>query len=124
MGVLLVLLFAGPLFSCGSDENEADRRGVGASCSASEVCSEEGQVCLAFKGGYCGVADCVDDGGCPTGSACVKHSDGKNYCFRVCLEKVECNANRPVEVEANCSGSATFVSGAKNAKVCVPPSGS
>lgn len=112
------------LFSCGSDETEADKRGIGASCANSTECSEEGQACLAFKGGYCGVADCVDDSKCPAGSACVKHSDGKNYCFRVCAEKVDCNANRPVEAEANCSSNTTLVSAAKNTKICVPPSGS
>ncbi|MDX2024343.1 MAG: hypothetical protein SF187_29140 [Deltaproteobacteria bacterium] len=119
-----VLLTAFASISCGSDETEADKRGVGASCSTNADCSEKGQTCLAFKGGYCGVADCVDDTGCPAASACVKHTDGKNYCFRTCVEKPDCNANRPVESEANCSSNPTLVSGAKNTKVCVPPSGS
>lgn len=117
-------LLATALFSCGGDETEADKRGIGASCAKNEDCAEKGQTCLAFKGGYCGVADCTDNTGCPSGSACVTHSDAKNYCFRVCAEKVECNANRPVESEANCSSNATLVANDKATKVCVPPSGS
>jgi len=39
--------------ACGSGQNEADRRGVGAACSASAPCTEAGQSCLTeFKGGY------------------------------------------------------------------------
>lgn len=112
------------LSSCDDDGTEADRKGIGASCAKSEDCSEKGQVCLPFKGGYCGVVDCADNAGCPSGSACVKHDDGKNYCFRVCVEKIDCNANRPVESESNCSSKTSPVSGGKETKVCVPPSGS
>ena len=118
-----VTLFLG-LVSCDDDGSEADRQGIGAACVTSKDCADKGQTCLGFKGGYCGVADCVDNTACPTGSACVKHDDGKNYCFRVCVEKIDCNANRPAESESNCSSKAALVSGGKEAKVCVPPSGS
>lgn len=117
----LVLIAA----SCGSDESgtEAERRGVGAVCTTNANCTEEGQTCLAFKGGYCGVTDCVDDNGCPAGSACVAHDDGTNYCFLVCTDKAQCNRHRPVDFEANCSSNITFVAGDGTRKACVPPTG-
>src|SRR6478752_3831827 len=110
-------LFAGMVLlqlcvvACGSDEtrSEAQKRGVGAACNADLPCTEAGQTCLDFKGGYCGVADCTNDAGCPQGSACVAHDDGRNYCFLVCSEKAECNLTRPAADEANCSSSVTFV---------------
>jgi hypothetical protein len=107
-----------------SDGTEADRLGVGAACGTSSQC-QEGQECLTqFKGGYCGIVGCASDATCPSPSVCVAHTDGKNYCFRDCVDKTECNAKRPVELEANCSSSITLVSGQKGKKVCVPPSGS
>jgi hypothetical protein len=53
------------------------------------------------------------------------HTDGMNYCFRNCIDKAECNANRDPANEANCSSNVTFVEPAKNQglKACVPPSG-
>src|SRR5690349_14197099 len=112
-------------FACGSDDSgsEAQRHGVGATCASNAECTEAGQTCLPFKGGYCGVADCVSDVDCPAGSACVSYDDGKNYCFLICTDKVQCNASRPLELEANCSSNVTFVSGDKTHKACVPPSG-
>lgn len=108
---------------CGGDDgSEADRLGVGALCTKNEDCLT-GQQCLTFKGGYCGVANCTGDAGCPAGSACVRHDDGKNYCFRTCTDKIECNRNRTPELESNCSSRITFVEGAQNRKACVPPSG-
>ena len=56
--------------------------------------------------------------------ACVAHDDGKNYCFRLCSTKEECNANRDAANEANCSSSITFVEGKTSSKACVPPSAS
>jgi hypothetical protein len=108
---------------CGGGGSEAQRRGVGAACAADKDCTETGQTCLAFKGGYCGVSDCVNDAGCPAGSACVSHTDGKNYCFLICTDKPQCNLSRAVDVEANCSSNVTFVEGTVTAKACVPPSG-
>ena len=112
------------LLSCGDDEgSEADRRGVGAQCASSDECTEEGQSCLTqFKGGYCGVQDCVHDVDCPEGSACVAHDDGKNYCFLICIDKVDCNIHRDLENESNCSSSITFTDGTMSRKACVPPS--
>ena len=110
--------------SCGGGGgNEAIRHGVGAACSSNVDCTEAGQACLPFKGGYCGVQDCVDDAHCPQGSACVKYTDGKQYCFLLCVDKPDCNFSRPPELEANCSSSIEFVSGAKTSKVCLPPTG-
>jgi hypothetical protein len=130
--LLLTLGASGALLGCGGGGSEAQRRGVGAACASNDDCTEAGQSCLAFKGGYCGLANCkVDAGqndagqndvGCPPGSACVAHTDGKNYCFLVCTDKPQCNLYRAVEVEANCSSNVTFVDGTLNIKACVPPS--
>ena len=122
-------------FACGGDgdddSTEADRVGVGAACSDENDCREqsdtdtEGEdlVCLLqFAGGYCGLEDCSANDDCPEGAACVAHSDGVNYCFRRCQSKSECNANRPVEAESNCSANVTFVEPATSGKACVPPS--
>jgi hypothetical protein len=116
----LTVLLAG----CADDDDgtEADLLGVGAECSSDDDCEEEDQFCLQqFKGGYCGVEDCVDDEVCPEGSRCVAHTDGTNYCFRVCTDKSECNANRGPDVESNCSANIVFTD-AQDGKACVPPS--
>lgn len=123
---VLCLFFVGALAACGDDDDdggtEADKIGVGAVCSVAEDCLD-GQVCLPFKGGYCGLSGCTGDVDCPQGSACVKHTDGVNYCFRICVDKAECNRNRPVDLESNCSSSVDFVDGKGTLKACVPPTG-
>ena len=116
------------VLGCGDDSTEADRIGVGAECTASAECeSPEGfeLICLAqFKGGYCGLEGCAGDDDCPDGSACVAHTDGKNYCFRDCTEggKTECNRNRSPDNESNCSANIVFVDDLGDRKACVPPS--
>jgi hypothetical protein len=115
---LISLVLCVCVAGCGSG-TEADDLGVGAECAQSDDCLE-GQACLAFKGGYCGVEGCEADDDCPEGSACVA-SEGVNYCFRVCLDKAECNANRSVEFESNCSANVTFVNTERRDKACVPP---
>ena len=117
----LILLLS---FGCG-DESDADRLGVGSECTATDQCDEETeQICLtAFKGGYCGIQDCVGNADCPEDSACVIHDDGTNYCFRTCLDKAECNANRSADSESNCSANVSFVESSGNLKACVPPAG-
>ncbi|HEY5922125.1 MAG TPA: hypothetical protein VIV11_10665 [Kofleriaceae bacterium] len=110
-------------FACGDD---ADDFGVGAQCAGNADCDPDTmQVCLQFKGGYCGIMGCTADADCPDLSSCVAHSDGVNYCFRNCIDKGECNRNRDPENEANCSANITFVEPANNQglKACVPPSG-
>lgn len=119
--VLLVSLTVS-LTACG---NDADDIGVGSSCSVPDDCNQEDgdQQCLTqFKGGYCGLEGCAGDGDCPEGSACVSHTDDVNYCFRTCVDKADCNANRSVDDEANCSSSVTFSDGTKDGKACIPPS--
>jgi hypothetical protein len=106
--------------SCGSDGTEADRKGVGAQCASANQCGDN-QECLPFRGGYCGLRGCTADAMCPAGSACVQHTDGSNYCFRICVDKVDCNRNRSVDNEANCSSNVTFVEAASTRKACVPP---
>ena len=110
------------LSGCG-DGNDADKRGIGAQCTATKDCNDaDGQVCLPeFKGGYCGTKGCTANKDCPAGSACVTEN-GQNYCFRVCVDKTECNANRDVANEANCSSSVTFVETKAKGKACLPPS--
>ena len=105
----------------GSGGDDADDLGVGAQCSDNLDCLE-GQTCLPFKGGYCGLEDCTGDVDCPDDSACVAHDDGNNYCFRICVDKSECNVNRDVDLEANCSSNVDFVDGKASFKACVPPS--
>ena len=114
---------------CGSSDGEtaADRVGVGAECTDAAECESADQEvvleCLTqFTGGYCGLEGCTGDVDCPEGSACVTHDDGKNYCFRVCQDKPDCNLNRSVENESNCVGSITFVDPRNDRKACEPPS--
>jgi hypothetical protein len=120
--VLLVALVCG----CGDDGTEADRLGIGAQCATNDDCNTDlMQTCLTqFKGGYCGLSPCAHDVDCPADSACIHHTDNVNYCFRTCLDKAECNANRDAINESNCSSSADFVDPEMGRKACVPPSGS
>lgn len=132
--VLTALAFA---TACGDDapNDTVDRLGVGAQCTSSDQCLQPdppcdaavsgcfNQVCLtAFKGGYCGIAQCTSNAMCPEGSACVAHEDGNNYCFRQCDTKDDCNANRDPDNEANCSSSVTYVEASTTGKACVPSS--
>jgi hypothetical protein len=116
---------------CGDDEGTAaDRIGIAAECSADVDCPEVRRgdetiqlACIrAFRGGYCGIADCQQNDDCPDGAACVNHTDGRSYCFRLCLDKAECNRNRTSENEANCSSNITFAEATPGKKACVPPS--
>ncbi|MBP7380769.1 hypothetical protein KBA39_00045 [Myxococcota bacterium] len=127
-----VLAFA---VACDND-NDAMDRGVGEACVVTSDCRnddlnyEDDVVeplelleCLTeFKGGYCGLKGCQDHADCPEGSKCVV-GETDNYCFLVCVDKPDCNKYRSVDNEANCSGSAELIDGAKEIKVCVPPSG-
>ena len=118
---VLVLLAA-----CGGDDgSEADRLGIGAQCGTSDDCLvDDNQVCLTeFTGGYCGRADCASDLDCPVDSACIAFTATETYCFRTCADKIECNANRDADVEANCSSNVTFTDGTQGRKACVPPNG-
>ncbi len=116
---------------CGDDGDdgagtEADRIGVGAECTQDKDCpvveGEPAMECLEFRGGYCGLSDCAGDADCPSGSACVQHDDGRTYCFRICLDKAECNLNRSAENSANCSSNVGFVDEQNEIRACVPPS--
>ena len=104
--------------ACGT---AAQQSGVGRACADDDDCADD-QTCLAFAGGYCGLQDCDGDDDCPDGSACVRHDDGENYCFLVCVDKPDCNVDRPLESEANCSSNVELVE-ADGVKTCVPPSG-
>jgi hypothetical protein len=114
------------LFASAGCSDDADALGVGAECTSNDQCDGDEDKplnCLtAFKGGYCGLEGCKANADCPENSICVTHEDAKSYCFRVCAEKADCNANRTTEVESNCSSSITRVE-AGTQKACVPPSG-
>jgi hypothetical protein len=118
MRIVLALMLVA--LGCGSD---ADDLGVGAECAVNDDCDVAGgQACLGFKGGYCGIEGCDSNDDCPEFSGCVAHTDGTNYCFRLCADKIDCNENRSFENESNCSSSVDFVDPDTNAKACVPPS--
>jgi hypothetical protein len=110
--------------SCG-DSNESDKVGIAGECAKDADCPKVSDLqltCLTvFKGGYCGLSGCAEDADCPAGAVCVVEG-GVNYCFRECVDKPECNANRTADNEANCVSNATHV-GVSTSKVCVPPSG-
>jgi hypothetical protein len=119
---------AGLVAGCGDGSTEADRLGVGAECTESAECESPDEnimlECLTqFTGGYCGLEGCEEDADCPEGSACVTADDGKNYCYRLCQDKDDCNRNRP-QNPANCVGSGTinFVDQGTERKACEPPS--
>lgn len=123
-----VLLVSFALAACGDDDgggSPAQRMGVGSECTADSQCPVVDGVplkCLAFKGGYCGIADCTADVDCPGGSACVTEQ-GANYCFLICTDKPQCNYTRSLANESNCSSSVDFVEGKTGVKACLPPSG-
>ena len=106
--------------------------GVASICEVDEDCPlvlidgvETQLECITdFSGGYCSIAGCENALECPVGSTCVAHTDGVNYCFRECTEKAECNANRPVDDEANCSSSFDYADSDDDTglKACIPPS--
>jgi hypothetical protein len=123
---LFCLWIAASLAACGDDDDgpgtEADRLGVGAACTGDTECIEASRCLTQFKGGYCGLEGCARDADCPQGSACVVH-EGSQFCFRICADKPECNRNRPLDSESNCSSSIEFVDAKQGRKACLPPSG-
>lgn len=112
---------------CGDDDgSEADRQLIGAECAVPEDCDDEDDEtppldCLTeFGGGYCGRAGCAASDDCPEGSLCAD-LNGSYYCFLVCNDKGECNRNRTVDNESNCSSNIDPVEGGIE-KLCIPPS--
>jgi hypothetical protein len=112
----LCLAFA--LFGCGS----ADELGIGAVCSSDADCGDAMVCLMEFKGGACGLKGCNAHADCPDPGLCAE-IDGQPICLRSCSTKADCNANRPIESEANCSANLTLVE-ASSSKACVPPAGS
>jgi hypothetical protein len=115
---LWVALSCAWALGCG---NAADNLGVGAECTSEDQCLEALTCLKNFKGGYCGLSGCTADAECPEGSLCVTEG-GTNYCFRGCEDKSQCNVNRTVDNESNCSSNITRV-GTNTFKACVPPTG-
>ena len=95
MSLIVVLTTALIGLSCGGDDGgtEADELGIGSQCAGPDDCHDEQQCLSQFAGGYCGEQGCASDDDCPEGADCVAHTDGNNYCFRVCNNKSECNRN-------------------------------
>ena len=128
LAVALMLVVG--LVGCDDDDGSAaDRLYVGGVCQSDDECNDEEDDtpeldCLdEFKGGYCGLADCEASDECPEGSLCAD-LDGDTYCFLVCVEKIDCNLNRPIEDElSNCSSNIDPVEGGTE-KLCIPPSAS
>jgi hypothetical protein len=103
---------------CGDSANE---QLIGAECTSSTTCDNEDLTCLnQFAGGYCGAAGCASNADCPKGSICVT-DQGTNFCFLVCTDKTDCNKNRTLANESNCSSNITRVEPSET-KACVPPS--
>jgi hypothetical protein len=133
-GLVLCALGAGFAQGCGSSDSgtQADRLGIAAECKSTDDCAmvtidgkQTQLVCLdQFKGGYCAIEDCKHALDCPEGSTCVAHTDGNNYCFRICTDKTECNVNRTVDNAANCSSNFAYADAAddQGQKACIPPS--
>lgn len=111
-GLLGLSLLVATSIACGG----APKLEVGAPCTKSAECNSENKLtCLSnFVGGYCGVEGCTSNSGCPAGSICISHNNGKKYCFKACKEKDECSSN------ASCTGNVIFVDGAQGDKACVP----
>jgi hypothetical protein len=120
--VLAVSLIAGT--ACGGDD--ANDQLIGAVCAVANDCDDDNddtdplECITTFKGGYCGKTGCAASSDCPEGSLCVTYEQA-NYCFLVCTDKSQCNQNRPVESESNCSSNVDPIEGGEE-KVCVPPS--
>jgi hypothetical protein len=112
---------------CGCGEEDANDQLIGGECATAEDCDDNDddtpplECVTAFKGGYCGRAGCTSNADCPEKSICVTHEQ-VNYCFLVCTSKSQCNQNRTVDNESNCSSNIDPVEGGED-KVCVPPSG-
>ncbi len=121
LSFVVIISFLGA--ACG--DGEADAEGIGAECVDDDACvafADDLSCITAFDGGYCAQTDCVSDEDCPNDSACVTHDDARNYCFRTCESKPDCNANRAPDVEASCVGSITFVDPERDGKACEPSS--
>ena len=94
---------------------------AGNTCAKAEDCPEEQECLTEFKGGYCGTKGCTKDEDCTDDTICVAY-EGANYCFLKCVDKADCNANRPADQESNCVSSIVAV-GSSGSKACVPPAG-
>ncbi len=127
--LLIVLVFcAGFLMVAGCEDPDANDQLIGGECLTEADCDDGNddtpplECILAFKGGYCGRANCTTSEECPPGSMCAEWEQ-VNYCFLTCGDsKVVCNQNRQLENEANCAANVDPIENPEQ-KVCVPPSG-
>ena len=125
LSAALVFLSGG--LACGGG-TEADEQLIGAECATAADCDDDNpdtdelDCILDFAGGYCGRKGCTASSECPEASLCASY-ESSTYCFRSCVDKSECNHNRSLENESNCSSNIDPVEGGE-AKLCIPPFGS
>jgi hypothetical protein len=118
---------AGRDFICRSSGGGANNRkvcvpgdcGVGAACAGGADCATGLECILTLAGGYCTTRGCTSNAECPADSACVRHSDGQNYCFKSCVGKGDCTFCRGWDDLAECAADVEFVE-AGTGSVCVP----
>jgi hypothetical protein len=127
MRIPIALLTVLGLLFLGCGEDDANEQKIGGECVTADDCDDGDDdtpaldCILDFKGGYCGRANCQTSEDCPEGSSCAD-LEGSFYCFLHCTDKAQCNQNRSVENESNCSSSVDPVEGGE-LKLCIPPSG-
>ena len=127
MRILVVLVAILGMLFCGCGEDDANDQLIGGECATAEDCDDGNDdtpaldCILDFKGGYCGRAACQNSAECPEASLCAD-LEGSFYCFLQCTDKTQCNKNRTVDNESNCSSSVDPVEGGEQ-KLCIPPSG-
>jgi len=123
LGMSLMLALA--IGACSEDANDLKVGGECVNLADCGVEASDGETpeldCLPeFKGGYCGKTGCAASTDCPEGSACAD-LEGTLYCFLVCNDKPDCNQNRTVDNESNCSATIKTVENTDQ-KLCIPPS--
>ncbi|HEY3235846.1 MAG TPA: hypothetical protein VGJ84_14105, partial [Polyangiaceae bacterium] len=121
---------ASPYFICRSTGGGSANRKVclpgvcgntGTACVAIADCTAGLDCLLGFNGGYCGKADCVSNADCAMDARCVRHTDGRNYCFKTCITPTDCTFCRLSSVAASCVATVTFADPTTTGSVCVPP---
>ena len=87
-----IWVLAGTLFGCGDSGSEGPEGGVGSPARQSDCLRLDSMS--HFQGRICGIADCQEDVGCPSGSAWRRPygtQKKKKLCFLICTDKLQCN---------------------------------
>ncbi len=75
---------------------------IGASCWVDRDCPQDSHCWSpldGFPGGYCIIEGCTE-ASCPTGSQCLKFTNGKTRCVDSCADSTECRQNEGYECDA------------------------